>query len=140
MHVFGLWYSSSVDAILFFTVEDTLSVAINDSTFCITSECLHQECTIVFKISIMDKFSRTFNSSQKIMNGGCVSFGTLQMNAACAPYYVTIEAYNKILVYNRSIVEIQGIITNLQSDIIILHVNQVHIILRTHYLGMLFAS
>lgn len=33
MHCFYYLGSSSLDAILFFTVEDTLSVAINDSTF-----------------------------------------------------------------------------------------------------------
>lgn len=42
------------------------------------------------------------------MDGGCVSFGTLEMNAACAPYYATIEAYNRTILFNRSITEIQG--------------------------------
>ena len=64
----------------------------------------------MFNVSIVDRFSCLSYSSQNIMNGsgGCVSFATLEMNTACAPYYVQIEACNKTIIYNRSITEIQG--------------------------------
>ena len=47
-------------------------------------------------------------ATQNIMDDNCVSLATLHMNTACAPYYVTVEAYNKTIVFNKSITEIQG--------------------------------
>ena len=93
--------------ILFNAVEDTVNVALNESSLCVTSECTHRDCTIMLQISIVDRFSCTSHSSQNIMDGSCISFATLQMNDACVPYYITIEAYNKAIVHNESITEIR---------------------------------
>ena len=89
----------------FSTVEDTVSVIINESRICIMSKC-NQDCEIMFKISIVDKFSCTTNS-HNITDNSCISFSTLQLNTACAPYNVKVEAYNRTI-YNGSITEISG--------------------------------
>ena len=94
--------------ILFNTVEDTLNVALNDSSLCVTSECTHRNCTVMLHISIVDRFSCTSHSSQNIMDGSCISLTTLQMNAACVPYHITVETYNKTIVHNESITKIRG--------------------------------